>query len=55
MNREDIEKIALFTVSSEYYYDLADNIYDIPTDELLELIACNGDYKKELALENSKQ
>lgn len=54
MTREDIEKIALFTVSSELYYDLCDNIDAITDNELLELIACNGNYKKELALDNSK-
>lgn len=52
MNREDLEKIALFTVSSELYYDLCDNLDTLDDSELLELIACNGDYKKELKLSN---
>ena len=51
MDRDELEAIALETVSSEYYYDLADNIGDIPDDELMALIACNGSYKKESALE----
>lgn len=50
MTREDLEQIALFTVSSELYYDLADNLDTLTDDELLDLIACKGNYKKELKL-----
>lgn len=52
MTREDLEKIALFTVSSELYYSLADDI-DITSDrQLIDLIKCNGDYEKEQELYN---
>lgn len=52
MTREDLEKIALFIVSSELYYSLADDI-DITSDrELIDLIKCNGDYEKEQELYN---
>lgn len=50
MNREELEKQALITVSSELYYDLCDNLDAISDDELQALIACNGNYKKELKL-----
>lgn len=47
MNREDLEAIAKKTVSSELYYDLCDNLDVTTDDELLDIIACKGDYKKE--------
>ena len=50
MEREVLEKMALQIISSELYYDLADNIQDIPDEELLDLIKCNGSYKKEIKL-----
>lgn len=50
MNREDLEHIALETVSAELYYDLADTIDSVGDDELRAIIACNGDYEKELAI-----
>ena len=51
MDRETLEKLALETVSAEYYYDLADNISDITDADLYDLIACKGDYRKEIKLE----
>jgi hypothetical protein len=48
MNRDVLEQIAKTTVSSELYYDLCDNIDAMSDDELQALIACNGNYKKEL-------
>lgn len=51
MKREDLEKQALRTVSSELYYDLADTIDSVNDEELHSLIACGGNYKKELQLE----
>lgn len=50
MDRETLEKIALFTISAQNYYDLADTINETSDDELMDLINCNGDYKKEQAL-----
>lgn len=50
MNRETLEKIALYEISAENYYDLADNLDTLTDDELLDLIACKGNYKKELKL-----
>lgn len=48
MDRELIEQMALMAVSSELYYDLADNL-DITTDEeLYKIIKCNGNYRREL-------
>lgn len=52
MKREDLEKQALETVSSELYYDLADNIDAVSDVELYDIIDCKGDYKKEQALYN---
>lgn len=51
MNREDLEKQALITVSSELYYDLCDNLDAMTDDELQALIACNGNYELEAQLE----
>lgn len=50
MSRDDLEQIALLTVSAENYYDLADNIDAMTDYDLADLIKCNGDYDKELAL-----
>lgn len=50
MNREDLEKLAQITISSELYYDLCDNLDTISDEELQALIACNGNYKKELKI-----
>lgn len=50
MNREDLEKQALETVSSDLYYDLADNIDAIDDELIYKLIACNGDFEKEMEL-----
>jgi hypothetical protein len=47
MSRQDLELIALQTVSPELYYDLADNIDGVTDDELYNIIACSGDYSKE--------
>ena len=46
-----IKRLALETVSPELYYDLADNIDDMNIIELLEVIACNGDYEQELKIQ----
>ena len=50
MTREDLEKLALYTVSSEHYYDLADCIGDMADCDIYDLIDCKGDYKTELKL-----
>lgn len=52
MNREDLEKLALETVSAELYYDLADNLETATDEELIKIIECNGSYKKEMRLQN---
>lgn len=49
LNREQLEKEALATVSSELYFDLLNAIDDAPDAELERIIACNGDYEKEIA------
>lgn len=51
IDRDSLEKQALLTVSSELYYDLADNIDAVSNDDLLDIIKANGSYKKELELE----
>lgn len=53
LEREVLEQIALFTVSAENYYDLADNINEMSDEDLSELIKCNGNYKKELKLQEA--
>jgi len=50
MKREDLEKLALETVSAELYYDLADTIDSATDDELYKIIECNGSYEKELQI-----
>lgn len=49
-DREALEALAKKTVSSELYYDLCDCIDDMSDTELIELIACNGDYDREIEL-----
>lgn len=49
-NRDELERIAKVTVSSELYYDLCDNIDNMTDYELQALIECNGDYDKESKL-----
>ena len=50
MKREELEKLALETVSADIYYELADFMGVTTDDELRALIACDGDYKKELLI-----
>lgn len=49
-DREALEKLALKTISSELYYDLADSIEVVTDEELEAIIECNGNYKKELKI-----
>ena len=55
IDRDSLEKQALLTVSSELYYDLADNIDAVSNDDLLDIIKANGNYKKELELEKESK
>lgn len=48
LERDELEKHALMIVSPDLYYDLADTIDSVTDEELIKIIACNGDYKKEL-------
>jgi hypothetical protein len=50
MKREDLEKLALETVSAELYYDLADNIDACSDEDLHRIIACKGKYRKEVKI-----
>jgi len=50
LKREDLEKLALKTVSTELYYDLADSIDACTDEQLYKIIECGGSYKKELQL-----
>lgn len=50
MNREDLVKQALEVVSPDLYYDLVDCIDSVSDEDLLKIIECDGDYKKELLL-----
>lgn len=54
IDREQLEQMALFTVSAEHYYDLCDNINEMTNEELAELIKCNGNYKQELKLQEAR-
>lgn len=47
MDREALEKLALQTVSTELYYDLADTIDALDDDILLTVIGCGGYYRLE--------
>ena len=51
-DREELEELALRTVSPELYYELADNIDSMTNQMLSVIISCNGNYKKELEAEN---
>ena len=51
LTREDLEKLALETVSADNYYDLADNIDSTTDYDLSRIIDCGGDYNLELELE----
>jgi inhibitor of KinA sporulation pathway (predicted exonuclease) len=51
MNRQELEKQALATVSSDFYYELADSIETMTDPELQALIACDGDYNKEVLMD----
>ncbi len=50
LERDELEKHTLMIVSSDLYYDLADNIDNVTDEELIRIIACNGDFKKELRI-----
>ena len=47
MDREELEKEALFTVSATNFYDLGDNIENTTDEELERIIAADGDESKE--------
>ena len=49
-DREDLEELALRTVSATNYYDLADNIDATSDNDLYAIIAADGDEAKENAL-----
>jgi hypothetical protein len=55
LKREDLEKLALETVSAELYYDLADAVGDCADSDLYKIIECGGDYKKELAWQDKME
>ena len=47
LSREDLEKLALQKVSTDNYYDLADNIDGTSDEELYFIIECGGDVVEE--------
>lgn len=51
LDRDELEKHTLMTVSPDLYYDLADTIDSVTDEELTKIIACKGDYKKELQVQ----
>ena len=53
--RDDLERLALKTVSAELYYDLADTIGETDDDDLWDIIKAKGNYKKELELEKESK
>ena len=50
MSREDLEKLAVEKCSVEIYYELHDFMGIMTDQELQEIIDCDGDYQKELAI-----
>ncbi len=50
IDRETLEQLAKETISSDLYYDLCDNIDSCTDDDLIKIIACKGDYRKEVKL-----
>ena len=51
VTREELEALALHTVSSTLYYDLCDNIDTMTDADLNDLIDCKGSEPAELQLE----
>lgn len=47
MNREDLEELAMRTVSPDNYYDLADSLDSMSDNDLRDVIDCNGDVNLE--------
>lgn len=52
LDREELEREALWRVSATNYYDLADNIDATSDDELRQIIAANGNEAEEAKLAN---
>lgn len=50
MNRSELETLTKKTISADMYYDLCDTIDSVTDEELIKIIACNGDYEQELEL-----
>ena len=50
-DREQLEYNARMTVSPELYYDMVDCMDSLTDEDLYNIIACDGDYKKEMAIE----
>lgn len=53
-DRDELEEVALKTVSATNYYDLADNISVVSDQDLRDIIACDGDEGKEEKLAERK-
>lgn len=51
MDRDTLEQTALQTVSSDYYYDLADTIDSMTDEQLYQIVECDGDVKLEEKLQ----
>ena len=49
-NRKHLEQLAIRTVSNDLYYDLCDTIDSLTDNDLYDIIACGGNYKRELKL-----
>lgn len=50
MDRELLEKLAMEKCSSHIYYELCDFMDVTTNQELIDIINCDGDYKKECAI-----
>ena len=50
IDRETLEQLALKTVSATNYFEISDYMGLMTDTELLKIIKCGGDYRKELRL-----
>jgi hypothetical protein len=55
MTREELEQKALAVCSGEIYFDLVNVIEDMSDADIQELIDCDGDFAKELAVSESQK
>ena len=55
MTRQELQELALRTVSSELYHELANTVEDASEEDLQRIISFSGNYLEELAYQDEME